>query len=156
MSAGAEARSGELLVGGVVLAAAAAFLGFAFLSAGAGPAPAGYALTALFDRVDGVAVGSDVRLAGVKIGAVSAVELDPQTFQAKLELRLNKAVSVPADTSARIATDGLLGGAYVALEVGSDGERLKPGSEIVYTQGSVDLLTLFANAAGRGGESGGE
>ncbi len=93
----------------------------------------------------------DVRLSGVKVGTVSAVAIDPQTYLAKLTLSVSPTVKLPDDSSARVASDGLLGGAYVALEPGGSAEMLASGSEILNTTGTVDLLSLLAAAAGGAG-----
>ena len=141
-----ENNWGETLLGAAVAAVAIGF--FAFAAAQAGQARGGedYELIARFQRVDGVAVGSDVRVSGVKVGVVRAVSLDPQTYMAQLSLGLDNSVRVLDESTARIATDGLLGGAYVAIEpAGLD--PLPAGGEIPNTQGSVDLLTLFASFA---------
>jgi phospholipid/cholesterol/gamma-HCH transport system substrate-binding protein len=139
-------RWGETILGAVVAAVAVGF--FAFAAAQAGQTAGGdrYDLIARFQRVDGVSVGSDVRVSGVKVGVVRAVALDPSTYLAQLTLSIDRGVDVPDDSTARIATDGLLGGAYVAIEpAGFD--PLQAGGEIPNTQGAVDLLTLFASFA---------
>jgi phospholipid/cholesterol/gamma-HCH transport system substrate-binding protein len=139
-------RWGETLLGAAVTVVAIGF--FAFAAAQAGQTAGGdrYDLTARFQRVDGVSVGTDVRVSGVKVGVVRAVALDPSTYLAQLTLSIDRSVEVLDDSTARIATDGLLGGAYVAIEpAGMD--PLAAGGEIPNTQGSVDLLTLFASFA---------
>jgi phospholipid/cholesterol/gamma-HCH transport system substrate-binding protein len=139
-------RWGETLLGAVVALVAVSFFVFAAAQAGQTRAGAGYDLSARFQRVDGVAVGSDVRVSGVKVGVVRAVALDPATYLAQLTLSIEDGVQVLDDSTARIASDGLLGGAYVAIEpAGLD--PLPAGAEIPNTQGSVDLLTLFASFA---------
>lgn len=139
-------RWGETILGAIVAAVAVGF--FAFAAAQAGQTANGdrYDLSARFQRVDGISVGSDVRVSGVKVGVVRAVALDPSTYLAKLTLSVDRGVVVLDDSTARIATDGLLGGAYVAIEpAGLD--PLPPGGEIPNTQGAIDLLTLFAGFA---------
>lgn len=144
-------RWGETLLGAAVAITAIAFFAFAAAQAGQTNAGGGYELNAEFQRVDGIAVGSDVRVSGVKVGVVRAVALNPDTYNARLTMAIDRGVIVPTDSSARIATDGLLGGAHVAIEpAGID--PLPPGGQIADTQGSVDLLTLFASFA-QGGQS---
>jgi phospholipid/cholesterol/gamma-HCH transport system substrate-binding protein len=135
----------ETLIGAVVLVVAAFFLFFAYSTADV-RAPDGYPIIAKFDRVDGLAVGADVRLSGIKIGTVTKQSLDTQTFLAVVQLNVASNVQLPADTSAKIATEGLLGGNYLALEPGGSEDNLKPGEEIKYTQGSVDLMSLIGQA----------
>jgi phospholipid/cholesterol/gamma-HCH transport system substrate-binding protein len=145
-------RWGETILGAVVAVVAVGFFVFAAAQAGQNTG-SGYELIARFQRVDGIAVGSDVRVSGVKVGVVRAVSLDPDTYMARLSLSVAEGVEVLDDSTARIASDGLLGGAYVAIEpAGMD--VLPAGGEIPNTQGSVDLLTLFASFA-QGQESAG-
>ncbi|MGE0594772.1 MAG: MlaD family protein [Hyphomonadaceae bacterium] len=139
-------RMGETLLGAAVAVVAIGFFAFAAAQAGNTGGGDGYDLTARFSRVDGIAVGSDVRVSGVKVGVVRTVELDPETYMARLTLAIDREVQVLDDSAARIASDGLLGGAYVSIEpAGLD--PLQPGAEIINTQGAVDLLTLFASFA---------
>jgi phospholipid/cholesterol/gamma-HCH transport system substrate-binding protein len=77
---------------------------------------------------------------------VSGVGLDSQTYLAKVTLSIQDAIKVPDDSSAKIATDGLLGGAYVSLEPGGSDTTLPSGGEIESTQGSVDLITVLSSA----------
>lgn len=158
MSAANE-HAGETLVGAVVLAVAIGFLGFALSRAGTPAGGSGYPLVAEFDRVDGITAGSDVRLSGVKVGAVSTVAIDPATYRARVELVVNRGIEVPIDSAARVASDGLLGGAHVAIEPGGAEDMLPQGGQFEFTQPSVDLLTLFSSVAsgamsGGGGEGG--
>ena len=136
----------ETFVGLIVVAAAAAFLVYAYSVSGRDLTRGGYELSAVFGRVDGVAVGSEVRIAGVKVGAVSAQALDRSTYEARLTLAIAGDVPVPEDSVAKIVSDGVLGGAHVAIEPGAAEEMLAPGDAIVITQGSVDLLGLAVQA----------
>ncbi len=137
---------GETILGAIVAAVAVGFFAFAAAQSGQTGAHSGYDLIARFQRVDGVGVGSDVRVSGVKVGVVRAVALDPATYLAQLTLSIDPDVRVLDNSTARIATDGLLGGAYVAIEpAGLD--PLPAGGEIPNTQGSIDLLTVFASFA---------
>jgi len=139
-------RWGETILGAVVAVVAIGFFAFAAAQAGQTGARDGYDLTARFQRVDGINVGSDVRISGVKVGVVRTIALDPDTYQARLTLAVNDGVHVLDDSTARVTSDGLLGGAYVAIEpAGMD--ALPAGAEIPNTQGAVDLLTLFASFA---------
>lgn len=145
-------RWGETILGAAVAAVAVGFFAFAAAQAGQNTTGGGYDLRASFQRVDGVGVGSDVRISGVKVGVVRSVALDPATYNAVLTLSVNNGIEVLDDSTARIATDGLLGGGYVSIEpAGMD--PLPPGGDIPNTQGSVDLLTLFANMAQGSGNS---
>lgn len=148
----------ETLIGAIVIGVAGFFLWFA-LARGGDASSIGenqYEVTARFNSVSGISRGSDVRIAGVKAGVVKSIEGDPQTFEAVLKLTLDSKWELPDDTDARISTDGLLGGAYIALEPGAGFDNIpQDGSgEIQYTRGSVDLLTLFASFASGGGGGG--
>jgi phospholipid/cholesterol/gamma-HCH transport system substrate-binding protein len=143
-------RWGETIIGAVVAGVAVVFLVFAVAQAGQGAPAGGYELFARFQRVDGIAVGSEVRISGVKVGVVRSVSLDPDTFEARLTFALDRGVQVLDDSTARVASDGLLGGAYIAIEPAGL-EPLAANAEIPNTQGAVDLLTLFASFAQSGG-----
>ncbi|MBX3429218.1 MAG: MCE family protein [Hyphomonadaceae bacterium] len=146
-------RWGETILGAVVAAVAVGFFVFAAAQAGQNTTGGGYDLRASFQRADGIGVGSDVRISGVKVGVVRSMALDPSNYDAVLTLTVNNGVHILDESTARIATDGLLGGAYVSIEpAGLD--PLAAGSEIPNTQGSVDLLTLFASFAQGSGNSG--
>jgi phospholipid/cholesterol/gamma-HCH transport system substrate-binding protein len=133
----------ETGVGALVLAVAAAFLIYAIGHAGGRGSGGGYPLVARFGQVGALAPGADVRLSGVKVGAVSKIELDPKTFLAKTTLVINPDIKLPADSTAKITSDGLLGGQHVALAPGGATEDLKAGAEITNTQGAVDLFGLI-------------
>ena len=134
---------GETAMGFVVLALAAIFLIWSLSVAQSGRIGGGYEVTAKFGDVGGLQPGAKVSLAGVKVGTVSAVRVDPKTFLAVVELSLNGDLHVPSDTTAKVTSDGLLGGAHVALSPGGAADDLKPGGEITNTQGSVDLFGLI-------------
>ncbi|MBA4227070.1 MAG: outer membrane lipid asymmetry maintenance protein MlaD [Hyphomonas sp.] len=147
----------ETLIGAVVVGLAGFFLWFALARGGdsSGLGANQYEVTARFNSVSGISRGSDVRIAGVKAGVVKSIEGDPQTFEAVLKLALDSKWELPDDTDARISTDGLLGGAYIALEPGAGFDNIAQDGtgEIQFTRGSVDLLTLFASFASGGGGS---
>jgi len=131
----------EALIGAVVLGVAAVFLVFAFSTTDVG-AVNGYEVTATFDRVDGVNAGADVRMSGIKIGTVTRQILDPQTYLAVVTLNVKEDVKLPTDSSAQVASDGLLGDKYLTLQPGAEEAMLAAGDEITHTQGSVDIVSL--------------
>ena len=136
----------ETLVGAAVVAVALAFLAFAWLGSGLGGTSGGYRVSAQFDNIDGITVGTDVRIAGIKVGTVVGQQLDPKSYQARLMIQLKPEVKLSDDTSAKITSEGLLGAKFVALEPGGSEGKLKEGSEISYTQGSVDMWNLISQA----------
>lgn len=139
-------RAGEAVIGALVVVIALGFFAFAAAQAGQNGGRAGYDLVANFQRVDGISVGADVRVSGVKVGVVKAISLDPATYNAHLVLTVDRGVQVLDQSTAQVSSDGLLGGAYIAIEpAGVD--PLPPGGEIPNTRGSIDLLTLFASFA---------
>jgi phospholipid/cholesterol/gamma-HCH transport system substrate-binding protein len=142
----------EALIGAVVLAVAAFFLVFAFSSTDVG-AVDGYEVTATFDRVDGVNAGADVRMSGIKIGTVTKLELDLQTFLAKATLNIDRTVELPDDSSAEITTEGLLGGKYMAIVPGGSEDVIAPGGRIQFTQSSLSLEGLIGRLGFGLGES---
>ena len=133
----------ETIIGFIVLVAAGAFFVYAQGELEEGPGRDGYQLTARFNTIGDLARGAEVRVAGVPVGAVSAIELESQTYFARTALTIRGDVEIPADSTAKIATSGLLGGAYVEIEPGGDAEMLAPNGEIRFTQGAVDLMDLI-------------
>lgn len=132
----------ETIMGGVVLAVATFFLVFAYKSSGYED-KGGQEFLARFDRVDGLQVGNDVRVSGVKVGIVRALTVDPKTFLAQARLSVDGSMGLPKDSSAEIVTDGLLGGKYVAIVPGGDDALLKTGDTIAHTQASVSLEAMI-------------
>lgn len=137
-----SAERAELVVGAVVLAIAAGFLAWSTDAFG-GATQGSYPLRAAFPSVDGVEKGTEVRLAGVRIGRVSDVRLNPETYFAEAELRVPQTILLPTDSAALIQSDGLLGGSYIELQPGGSDEMLAPGGEIEDVQGAVSLLALM-------------
>ena len=142
----------EIAVGGVVLAAAVGFAIYAGQAAGLAQASNGYELTASFRSVEGITVGTDVRLAGVKIGTVTELELNPETFRADTTFSVKEGVEIPDDSAVVISAEGLLGGNFVEVMPGGSPFGLAPGEEIVDTQGSVSLVTLLLKFVSGGDE----
>jgi phospholipid/cholesterol/gamma-HCH transport system substrate-binding protein len=141
-STDAREQWAEALLGFGVIAAAVAFLAYS-LTAGGTRAPNGYDLTAKFGDVGALAPGSNVSVAGVKIGAVTDITLDPTNYLAVAHLRIDSKVKLPVDSTAKITSDSLLGGAHVVISPGGSTENLKPGSQIENAQGAVDLFGLI-------------
>ena len=135
----------ETLIGAMVLSVACFFLYFSYDKADAG-AVSGYSLSARFDKVDGVKIGSDVMLAGIKVGTVIEQSLDPKEYLAVLQISLATDVQLPDDSAIKIASDGLLGGKYLSIDPGGSETFLEAGDEIRFTQGAVDLTELIGKA----------
>jgi len=132
------------LTGGAVLVVAAGFLTYAGQIGGVGAGGANAATySASFRSAEGIGVGTDVRLAGVKIGSVLDMKLDPATFRAETRISVQNDVLLPDDTAIVIASEGLLGGSFVEILPGGSTFNLDPGSEIEDTQGSVSIVQLL-------------
>ena len=134
----------ETLLGAVVLIVAVGFLAFAYNSSQV-ERDGGYELIARFDKVDGLERGSDVRISGIKVGTVLDQSLDAETYRAEVRFSLREDIQLPADTSAAVVSNGLLGGKFLALVPGGDIEMLEPGGEIILTQSAVNLEDLIGH-----------
>lgn len=136
----------ESLIGAVVLAVAGFFLSYVYTSTAGKNSINGYEVAAIFSSVDGLAVGGDVRLSGIKIGTITAMDLNPEFFNARLRLNIREEIKLPDDSSAKVTSEGLLGGNYVSIDPGGSENNLAPGGVISRTQGSVNVMDLFAQA----------
>jgi len=132
----------EVLTGAVVLVVAIGFMAFAIAHSGRSTGE-GYTLYARFDHIDGLSVGSDVKIAGVKVGSVTEEKIDPKTFSAVVATSVRDDIHLPKDSSAEIASESLLGGKYVSLSPGGDETDLKAGQTITITQSSISLEQLL-------------
>lgn len=133
----------EIIVGTFVLVSAIFFFFNSLKTSKVSSNGGGYNLIARFDNIDGLAIGSDVKVSGVKVGTVAEEFLDPKNYRATLRITLNKEIKLPSDTSAKVASEGLLGSKYLAIEPGGDDEILKEGEEIKFTQSSVNFEELL-------------
>ncbi len=143
----AENRA-EILAGAAVLAAAIAFAVYAAGGDRLSVSSETYPLKASFRSVEGISVGSDVRLAGVKVGSISSLTLNPQTFFADATIAMRKGIELPTDSAILISSEGLLGGNFVEIQPGGAPDNLGPGDEIEDTQGAVSLVTLLMKFVG--------
>ncbi|MDL2058720.1 outer membrane lipid asymmetry maintenance protein MlaD [Mesosutterella sp. AGMB02718] len=142
-----QSRKTDLLVGVFVLLGIAALL---FLALKAGNmlslnfGQKTYEVTAVFDNAGGLKPRASVSSAGVNVGRVKSISLDPQTFQAVVKLDIYSNYKFPSDTSAKILTAGLLGEKYIGLEAGSEESNLKNNDRIQQTQSSIVLENLIS------------
>ncbi len=148
----------ETIMGGVVLVVAAFFVVFAFTTTDVRQV-SGYEVSAQFDNAAGLTPGTDVRMSGVKIGTVLEQRLDPDTYFADVRMSIADKVKLPADTSARVVSDGLLGNNFVDLVPGGAEEMIEEGGRIRFTQGAINLVDLigrfiFSGAEGAAGDIG--
>lgn len=136
----------ETLVGAAVLAAALIFVSFAYSGSQMGPTKATAIAHASFSQIDGLAVGGDVRISGVKVGTIGAIRLDPETYMAVVDIHYDPQVALPTDTSAAIVSSGLLGGKYISLAPGADDTLIANRGYIQHTQSAVNLEALIGQA----------
>ena len=153
-------RSTETLVGLFVLLGMAALLFLALKAANltSFSTESTYALSARFDNIGGLKVRSPVRSAGVTVGRVTAITLDPKTFQGVVSMDIRQGFQFPKDSSAKILTSGLLGDQYIGLEAGADEANFAPGATITQTQSALVLENLIGqlifNKAAEAGDAG--
>ncbi|MCH2066304.1 outer membrane lipid asymmetry maintenance protein MlaD [Shimia sp.] len=133
----------ETFVGAAVVALAAGFMLYSAQFASVGQSGGGYGLNASFRSIEGVSVGTDVRLAGVKIGTVTDIQLDPQTFRALTTFSVLDGIALPDDSAVVISSEGLLGGNFVEILPGGSPFNFEAGDEIEDTQSSVSLISLL-------------
>lgn len=133
----------EILAGALVLAAGIGFFVYAGQGAGVGSTAETYPLTASFRSIQGISAGSDVKLAGVKVGTITNIALNPDTYFADVTIELDAKVLLPTDSAILISSEGLLGGNFVELVPGGMPDTLGPGDEIEDTQGAVSLVSLL-------------
>jgi len=145
----------EALIGAAVLIVAVWFVMVTYKTAEFGTVE-GYTLTAKFDKVDGLQVGNDVRIAGIRVGTVTSQEVDIETFQAVIRFSVDPRIRLSADTSASIRSENLLGGSYLSLQPGGEDELLEDGDEIEFTQGAIDVIDLLGKEIFRAGDDGEE
>jgi phospholipid/cholesterol/gamma-HCH transport system substrate-binding protein len=132
----------DFIVGSIVLFTACFFIFFSAKNAKISK-KSGYEIIAKFENGDGINVGSDVKISGVKIGSVNQQSLDEKTFQAKYTLNINENIKLPTDSSAKIVSEGLLGSKYITINPGGDDNNLNNVDEISFTQSSVNFEELL-------------
>lgn len=145
-------QAAETVIGALVLIVAGAFLLYANQTAGVTGGSGRYELFARFNSVDGINVGTDVRLAGIKVGSVTGMTLNPETYQAEVRIAIDEAVRLPSDSDVAIATEGLLGGSFVSVSPGGSDFMLTDGEEIELTQSAISVINLLMRFATGGDE----
>jgi phospholipid/cholesterol/gamma-HCH transport system substrate-binding protein len=146
----------ELLVGLFVLAGIACLMLLAVQISGLGEfykVTPEYSVTAKFGNIAGLKPRARVAIAGVDVGKVSNIELDPETYEAVVTLTLVESVKLPLDTAASIYTSGLIGNNYISLLPGAEEEYLADGDEIIETQSGLVLEELVGKYLFSAGEA---
>lgn len=133
----------ETIAGAFVLLFAGFVLVFAYKE-NSGQEIQGYNVTAKFDRVDGLVEGSDIKLAGIKIGKVTSLKVDPKIYMAVTKLTISNDIKLPIDSTAAVVSESLLGGKYLSITPGGDEDMLKEGDEIYNVQSALILESLIS------------
>lgn len=132
----------EAILGAFVLGIAAFFLYIGYCASGSSVS-SHYTLKARFDKIDGINAGSDVNIAGVKVGSVQHIHLDKKTYQPIINFSIKKSVRIPVDSSAEIVSDGFLGGKHLNITPGGSEEFFDECDIIDNTQSSISLEQLI-------------
>ena len=140
----------ETIIGAIVVAVAVLFIAFAYMRTGTGSL-SGYEIQARMPKVDGLGIGTDVRLSGIKIGSISDLTLDPANYLVTVHMNIRDDIKIPDDTSLIVTSSGLLGSSYISLTPGGSDKMLAAGGMIQNSQGSVDLMGLVGRFIGGGG-----
>jgi phospholipid/cholesterol/gamma-HCH transport system substrate-binding protein len=131
----------ETILGATALSILGVLVYFVFSATDLRP-DEGYTVTARFNAVDGLVVGSDVRIGGVKVGAVIGQNVDPRDFKAIVSMTIRPDVRLSKESLVRIGNDGLLGGNYIKLEPGG-GDAVEDGVELIKTKDVISLGELL-------------
>lgn len=147
-------NTAETLIGAAVLAVAAGFLVYAGQATGIGRSGTDtYDIVANFNSAEGLNVGTEVRMAGIRIGTVSTMDLNPKTYMAETRLAIRDDIELPDDSEVIVASEGLLGGSFVEVMPGGSDLMMAAGDEVMLTQGSVSLLNLLIKFAAGSSDS---
>jgi phospholipid/cholesterol/gamma-HCH transport system substrate-binding protein len=145
-------NAAEVLIGLLVVVLAVAAIAYGYMHKGAGGS--GYDIVAQLPKVDGLGVGTDVRISGIKVGSISDIKLNPTNYLVTVTMNIDKGVEIPTDSSLILTQSGVLGSQYISIQPGGDDKVLAAGGAITNVQAanSNDLMSL----AGRfiGGDSG--
>ena len=136
----------ESLIGAGVVAVALLFAALAYYRTGTGSV-SGYEINAKLPKADGLAIGTDVRLAGIKVGTVSDLTLDPKTYLVTVHMNMREDIKLPLDSSVLVTQAGFLGGQYLSITPGGDEQMMAAGSFFENAQGSIDVMGLVGRFA---------
>ena len=138
----------EIITGTIVLIVAAGFLVFVIKVGGFSANNENYNLSTSFRSAEGIDTGTEVRMAGVKIGTVKSLSLNAETLQADVKLKIEKSILIPNDSSAVISSEGLLGGSFLEIVPGGSFDNYAAGEIIEDTQSSISLINLLLKMFG--------
>jgi phospholipid/cholesterol/gamma-HCH transport system substrate-binding protein len=145
-------NTAETLIGACVVAVALVFAVLAYYRTGSGSV-SGYEINAKLSKADGLAVGTDVRLAGIKVGTVSDLTLDPKTYLVTVHMNIQHDIQLPVDSSILVTQAGFLGGQYLSITPGGDDKMMTAGATFENAQGSIDVMGLVGRFATGGSTS---
>lgn len=139
----------ETLIGAVVVIVAVGFMAFTYMRTGSGSL-SGYEVLARLPKVDGLGIGTDVRISGIKVGSVSDLVLDPNNYLVTVHMNIRSDIKLPTDSSMMITSAGILGSSYLSISPGGDDTMIKPGGAIENTQAAnaTDLMSLAGRVMG--------
>lgn len=133
----------ETITGAVVLLVAGIFFAFGYQFSNSSRTET-IKISAVFDRADGIAVGNDIRMGGVNVGHVSSMAIDKSNFKAIVSFDIDASLKIPADSSAEISSESLMGGKYINISPGGEDDVLKNGGVIKLTQSSISFENLLS------------
>jgi phospholipid/cholesterol/gamma-HCH transport system substrate-binding protein len=141
----------ETLIGAAVVAVAVGFLAFTYTRTGSGSL-SGYEVLARLPKVDGLGLGTDVRISGIKVGSVSDLVLDPKNYLVTVHMSIRDDIKLPTDSSMMITSAGILGSSYLSITPGGDAKDIAAGGYIENTQAAnaTDLMSLAGRVMGGG------
>lgn len=133
----------ETAIGALVVVGAIGFLFYASNIVGLSNPEGGNKITASFRSAEGVSLGTDVRMAGVKIGTVTGMSLSPTTYRAEIVVSIYDDIAIPDDSMISVSSEGLLGGNFIEIIPGASEFAVEDGGEIEDTQGSISFINLL-------------
>lgn len=139
----AQRSVAEVVTGLAVLVAAAGFVVYGAVNTGQGAGGGGMRVSAKFDNIGALAVGADVKVAGVAVGRIVATRIDAANYQAVVSFTVQPDIKLPTDSSATVSSGGLLGGAFLSLTPGGDEALVKDGGVLTITQSAANLEDLL-------------
>ena len=134
----------EVVVGAAVLLVTGIFFYLLLLENDTFLENGGYELVAEFNSAQGVSVGTDVKLAGIKVGSVSDMSINTETYKADVHMIISSDLDIPVDSFLAVSSEGLLGANFVEILPGIDFEYFQPGEKVIQTQSYVDFMSLMA------------
>ncbi len=104
-------------------------------------------VTAIFSNIGGLSSGSNIMIAGVKVGVIGPIRLNQDTLKAEVELRIDRSIELYDDATASIKTNGLIGDKFVSIYPGTPDLGLALEGPIVDTESAIDIEGLISRFA---------